>query len=185
MFCVSTQCGRMQEGGGGGGQITYLPFPYPHMPTFDIPTGPPMTQKDTTYHIPGVTACCSKSGTTAWRGSLAYDCKKGGMTHEWNNEDDFWAWLAAEESSNSIELIVSQIRCSDSGAWQEWCLFWCSHEFMGGNVTYQCKNDWERKIPSKKTGCQCCLTIKLYLQSDTILGKYENEHDHTLGNDNL
>ena len=139
------------------------------MPTFDIPTGPPVAQRNTTYDNPRVMARCTKCGTTLWRGSLAYDRKKGGMTHEWKNEDNFRPWLAAEESSNSIELIVSQIRHSDLGTWWERHLFQCSREFTGGKVAYQCKNDWERKIPSKKTGCQCCLTIKLYLQSDTTM----------------
>ena len=40
---------------------------------------------------------------------MMYDCEKGGMTKEWANEEDLQAWLAAEESDNSIELIVSYI----------------------------------------------------------------------------
>jgi hypothetical protein len=40
-------------------------------------------------------------------------------------------------------------------------------------------------IPSKKTGWQCCLMIKHYLHTDTILGKYEDEHDHAIGDENL
>jgi hypothetical protein len=41
------------------------------------------------------------------------------------------------------------------------------------------------KIPSKKTGCRCRLVIKQYLHTDAILGKYEEKHDHPLGDDNL
>ena len=36
-----------------------------------------------------------------------------------------------------------------------------------------------------KTGCWSCLTIKLYLNTETILGKYEDQHNHALGDDNL
>jgi hypothetical protein len=61
----------------------------------------------------------------------------------------------------------------------------CSHEFTGGKTDYQNKYQQDRKIPSKKTGCRCHLTIKRYLQTDAILGKYQEEHDHPLGDDNL
>ena len=40
-------------------------------------------------------------------------------------------------------------------------------------------------IPSKKTGCRCHLTIKLYPDTDKILGKYEEQHDHVIGDENL
>ncbi|KAH9024713.1 hypothetical protein EDB84DRAFT_1246658, partial [Lactarius hengduanensis] len=55
----------------------------------------------------------------------------------------------------------------------------------GGKPSYQKKHQWERKIPSKKTGCQCRLTVKRYPQTEVILGKYEDNHDHPLGDDNL
>ena len=37
----------------------------------------------------------------------------------------------------------------------------------------------------KKTGCQCCLTIKRYPHTETILGRYEDRHNHALGDNNL
>ena len=45
---------------------------------------------------------------------MTYDCEKGGMTLEWANEGEFLAWLAAEESEKTIELVVSKIKRSDS-----------------------------------------------------------------------
>lgn len=50
---------------------------------------------------------------------------------------------------------------------------------------YQNKNQWERKIPSKKTGCRCRLTVKRYPQTEAMLRKYEDQHGHPLGDDNL
>ena len=103
---------------------------------------------------------------------MAYDREKGGMSLEWANKEDFWAWLAAEELEKAIELIVSQIKRSDSLDWWERHMLRCSREFMGGKSKYQKKNEWERKIPLK-TSCQCCLTIKRYPYTETILGRYD------------
>jgi hypothetical protein len=36
-----------------------------------------------------------------------------------------------------------------------------------------------------KTGCQCCLIVKMYPQTETILGKYDGQHNHLLGDENL
>ena len=156
------------------------------MSTFEIPTGPAVTQRSLAYNVPREEARrANRRITSLRRGSLAYDREKGGMTLEWANADKFQEWLAAEESDNT-ELIVSHTKYpADSQLWQERRLLRCSREFTGGNVNYQKKTQWERKIPSKKTGCQCCLIIKLYPGTETILGKYENQHDHPVGDDNL
>ena len=156
------------------------------MPTFDIPTGPAISERSSAYNVPREEARRAKRRTmTPKIGSMAYDREKGGMSLEWADEEDFRAWLAAEELEKAIELIVSQIKRSDSPDWRERRVLRCSREFTGGKSKYQKKNEWERKIPSKKTGCQCCLTIKRYPHTETILGRYEDRHDHALGDDNL
>ena len=156
------------------------------MPTFEIPTVPTNTQNDHAYNICREEARRSERCITKpRRGSMTYDREKGGMTLEWANEGEFRAWLAAEESGNTIELIVSQIERSDSPLWRERCVFRCSREFTGGNPGYVKKTQMERKIPSKKTGCRCHLTVKWYPRTETILGKYVDQHDHPLGDDNL
>ena len=156
------------------------------MPAFDIPTVPAISQRSPAYHVPKEDARRAKRCVTAPRkGSMTYDHEKGGMTKEWANEEDLQAWLAAEELDNSIELIVSYIVQSDSPDWRERRVLWCSREFTGRKKNYQNKHAWERKIPSKKTGCLCTLTLKRYPETKTILGKYKDQHDHTLGDDNL
>jgi hypothetical protein len=108
------------------------------------------------------------------------------MTLEWASSKKFQEWLAAKESDKSIELIVSHTtKLTDSQVWREWRVLWCSREFMGGKINYQKKTQWERKIPSKKNGCQCRLIIKLYPDTNTILGKYDNQHNHLVSNSNL
>ena len=108
---------------------------------------------------------------------MTYDHEKGGMTLEWANEGEFLAWLAAEESEKTIELVVSKIERSDSLNWHEKRVLRCSCEITGGKSFYQKRHQWDRKIPSKKTGCPCCLTIKLYHGTDFILGKYKDCHE--------
>ena len=61
----------------------------------------------------------------------------------------------------------------------------CTREFTGGKKDRQNITRLERAIPLKKTGCRCTLTIKMYPHTDKILGKYNEEHDHTIGDDNL
>ena len=156
------------------------------MPTFEIPTGPAITQTNLAYHGPREEVRRTKRCiTTMRRGSMAYDREKGGMMLEWANEEEFLAWLAAEESEKTIGLIVSQIERSNSPLWRERRVLRCSREFTGGKRDYQNGNQWERKIPSKKTGCQCRVTVKQYPQTEVMLGKYDGQHDHPLGDDNL
>jgi len=107
------------------------------------------------------------------------------MTHEWDNDQQFLAWLTAEESNKAIELIVSQVLKSDSLIWQEQHVMKCSQEFTGGRKPYVCLTQSGRKIPLKKMGCHCSLIIKRYPHTETILGRYIDEHDHMLGDKNL
>ena len=153
------------------------------MSTLSIPTGPPISEN---RRICKRKSPCAEDLLTTWHiGSITYDRKKAGMTHEWDNDQQFLAWLAAEESNKAIELIVSQVLKSDSLIWQEQRIMKCSQEFMGGRKPYMHLTQSGRKIPSKKTGCRCSLIIKRYPHTETILERYIDEHDHMLGNKNL
>ena len=64
-------------------------------------------------------------------------------------------------------------------------MYRCSQEFSGRIHAKQDQVQSNWKILTKKTGHQYHLTIKMYLHTKTILGKYEGQHDHALGDDNL
>jgi len=64
-------------------------------------------------------------------------------------------------------------------------VFRCSREHLGGKWDYERTTQLDRKIKTKKTGCQCCLIIKKYPHTKKILGKYNEEHDHMIGDPNL
>ena len=111
------------------------------------------------------------------------------MTREWKDEESLLAWLAAEESEHSIKLIVSNVARSDSLLWREQRIMKCSREYTGGQPDQHSGSsvpeEWNRKIPSKKTGCRCCLTLKFYQHTEIILEKYKSKHDHPLRDKNL
>jgi hypothetical protein len=158
----------------------------PTMATLEIPTRPPITENNTaSSHIQKWKACHAVPIKKPQYGSYEYDCEKGKMTYKWGSEAKFGEWLAAEESKNSIELVVSQVFQSDSPVWWERCVLRCTREHTGGQQA--CKNvgQLERKILLKKTGCWCCLTIKQYPDMEKIRGKYEDQHNHKIGEENL
>lgn len=156
------------------------------MPTFEIPIGPSITERGGTSLISGAKVRRGNCAITKPPyGSITYDREKGAMPLEWENEAEFLAWLVAEEHDKAIRLIVSRTEESDSPNWRARRVFRCSREFSGGKPHREGANQSNRKIPTMKTGCRCRLTIKMYPHTDTILGKYETQHNHALGDDNL
>jgi hypothetical protein len=107
------------------------------------------------------------------------------MKREWADYDTFLDWLATKEAANSVEFILSQVERSDSLIWRERRVYRCAREYSGGKLNREKITERERTIPSKKTGCRCRLTIKRYPHTDKILGKYEDRHDHAIGDENL
>ena len=168
-----------------------LPLNNCPMATFEIAVGPSVADNLRVCWTSGTNKRQVEDPATTLRlGSIMHDWKHGKMPSEWKDEDDFCTWLEAKGSDKGIELIVSHVRHSDSPIWREWHVLVCSREWMGGQPA-QNKSassapvEQDGKIPSKKTGCQCRLTLKFYRHMETILGNYESEHDHLLGDNNL
>ena len=156
------------------------------MPIFDIPIGPSLPERGSTCLVSEAHGSRNKRPVRKPAyGSITYDREKGNMPLEWPNEDEFRAWLAAEQKEKGIKLIVSRTEESKSPNWRARRVFRCSREFSGGKPNQEKKPRPNLKIPSKKTGCRCQLIIKQYPDTETILGKYEGGHDHPLGDDNL
>ena len=160
---------------------------------FEIPVGPSIAKNLRTYRMPEADRRLTKDpATTVLCRSITHDHKHGNMPLEWRDEEHFRTWLAAKESDKGIELIVSHTVHSESLLWREQRILKCVCEWTGGWPVWNSSGSegrdrkiQDRKIPSKKTGCRCKLTIKLYRHTDTILGKYEMAHDHPLGDKNL
>ena len=62
----------------------------------------------------------------------------------------------------------------------------CEREGTGGEKHYEKKGPRQsQKIGSKQTGCTCQVMVKAYPGTDTLLGKYTDDHDHPIGVLNL
>ena len=122
-------------------------------------------------------------------GSMTYNWEQNGFNLEWESRDDFSNWLRLEQKEMGIKLQVSKVRKSQ--AW-ELCYssnetFSCTCNETGGKKVYVKKTTCERKIDSKqiKGECPCFVQIKTYPDTETILGKYNRNHSHPTGVDNL
>ena len=100
-----------------------------------------------------------------------------------------WRWVpglaGSQGTCEMIKLIISVTEQPDSPNWWAQCTYRCSQEFSGGKLDQENMHQWDWKIPSMKMGWQCHLIIKQYPQTKTILRKYDDWHDHPLGNENL
>ncbi|KAJ7291853.1 hypothetical protein C8J57DRAFT_1043714, partial [Mycena rebaudengoi] len=74
---------------------------------------------------------------------------------------------------------------SEEVGWLQKTIYVCSRQGSGGKSHYQPTKGFARKIPSKRTGCPCHLTVKTYPGTTEVLGLYKSEHSHPIGDENL
>ena len=123
--------------------------------------------------------------TSRKKGSFYWDWEKGGFTLEWENLAEFDMWRRMEESTCSIQFIMSHSR-KGGIRWSEKATYVCSRQHSGGRTTYEKKHpERHRKIGTKKTGCSCHIVIKQYHHTPTVLGRYAADHDHEIGAANI
>ncbi|KAJ7573383.1 hypothetical protein C8J56DRAFT_804721 [Mycena floridula] len=119
------------------------------------------------------------------RGGYNYD-QQHGYVLKWQSRKAFETWFQQEQQSKSIELRQHEHLVDYGKTWSTRTSYVCSRGGTGGRKAYNKKNpESERKVESKRTGCDCLLTIKSYPGHDEILGRYRDEHLHTIGRDNL
>ena len=119
-------------------------------------------------------------------GSLASDCALG-YTLCWPTWEHFDVWLKKEQHEKGIELIRKNIRrASPDHPWQEQHEFVCARQGAVSLPKYTLKHpEWNRNMPSKRSGCPCRLTVKIYPGTAEVLSMYKQEHTQMIGNDNL
>lgn len=104
---------------------------------------------------------------------------------EWPSLAAFRVWKAEVEKEQSIELLLTK-RLWDGDCYEDKFYYVCGQHGTRGCKVYVKKNpQWNRKIPAKRTGCPCKLIVKTYVGTDTVLGQYEKNHNHDIGNPNL
>jgi hypothetical protein len=120
--------------------------------------------------------------------SIMYDQEKNCYNLEWKSRNDFNKWLIHEQAVIGIEIRLSKTWHSKNKSLYSICeTFYCAHNETGRKKNYLKKTTHERKINNKqiKGSCPYYIQIKIYLYTKTILGKYNYDHSHPTGKDNL
>ncbi|KAJ7484187.1 hypothetical protein FB451DRAFT_1009249, partial [Mycena latifolia] len=119
-------------------------------------------------------------------GSFEYDLKHN-YKLRWASMTAMQAWMSQESRDKSIEFVQKNNlpRHPSITAWTETRVYVCARQGSGGKSKYCPKNNWERKISSKRTGCPCHLTVKSYPGTSEVLGFYKSDHTHEIGDANV
>src|SRR5882762_9934524 len=121
-------------------------------------------------------------------GSIMYDWEENGYNLEWETRANFNTWLSHKQKALGIEIRIAKTQLSKAQQVYLTCeTFRCACNSCGGLKPYEKKTMQERKIGSKQIqgGCPCYIQIKTYPNTDTILDKYEFNHSHETGKNNL
>jgi hypothetical protein len=120
-------------------------------------------------------------------GNFSYDVRSLKYNMLWGSWQDFDLFLAQEQLDLSVEFHKVQTRAGNKGKYTQRHYYVCARHGTGGSKAgYMKKNPhWERKVPSKITGCSASLTVKSYPGTDYLLGVYDAGHDHAVGPENL
>jgi len=134
---------------------------------------------------PGSSPTSAASGFQKLYGDFRSDSESGRYNKSWCSWEEFRSFLVQEQAANSIEL--RQVS-SKTGAerYVERTVYVCARYRTGGEKNYEKKHpEWSRKVPTKGTDCPCSLKVKKYHDTSVILGKYQADHNHPTGVDNL
>ena len=156
------------------------PSPAPHIA--DVPAVPDDADPE---HIESDTIDPAMSSKM---GSITYDREVSSYNLEWESRAKFNKWLTYEQAVIGIEIRLSKTRHSKNKSLYLTCeTFHCARNGTGGKSHYRKRTTCERKIENKRIegGCPCLVQIKTYPHTDTILGKYDHDHSHPTGKDNL
>jgi len=121
------------------------------------------------------------------RGSITYD-RKNGYDLEWETIEEFHQWRENEQRAHAIEIHVGKtVPSKGSALYTDYQVWVCSCQGTGGEKVFDKQTDRKAKKEGKHlpSGCPCQVTIKIYLHTSTVLGKYVHEHSHPTGKDNL
>ena len=157
----------------------------PYSPPADSPTSTQFFWQSHLPPEPSPPPCSPPQPPKPLPGTFEADMLSGHFSLQWASKEDFVAWREEEQKKKSIEFWENR-RIWDGYRYDETVYYVCSRGAPGGATTYMKKNlHWQRKVPAKRTGCKCSLTVKTYLDTKTVLGKYNESHNHEIGNANL
>jgi hypothetical protein len=120
--------------------------------------------------------------------SITYNREEAGYNLEWKSRDNFDKWLTYEQATIGIEIRLSKTYYpKNSALYLKGKIFCCIRNRTKGKKHYVKKTTRKRKIDSKRIEGRCpySVQIKIYPHTDTILGRYNANHFHSVSKDNL
>lgn len=118
------------------------------------------------------------------RGGFEYDRATGKFELQWGSLAEFDIWREDQERTYSIELRLAETK--PAGTFFLWKrTYKCARNGSPDDWGYQKKfPDRIQKLPSKRIGCSCQLSVKAYPGTTVLLGHYIQAHNHptNLGN---
>ena len=123
----------------------------------------------------------SKSKSTC--GDYKRDLASGEFKLQWNSHQELLIWLKKEQQKKMIELQHQMYHNNTNGTQVDY--YSCAQDGTGGLKEYTKKfPERERKIPSMWCSCPCRLLVKSYPDPNVLMGKYNEDHSHPIGNEN-
>ncbi|KAF5333556.1 hypothetical protein D9611_002587 [Ephemerocybe angulata] len=105
---------------------------------------------------------------------------------EWPSLEKAKEWMARETEEKLFSFSAKEPRRPNKkgvGKWVTKHIYMCSRGKVCGSSRYVKKHDRDRKVPNKRTGCGCRLTLTV-LMDKTVIGLYVPDHNHELGAEN-
>ena len=133
---------------------------------------------------PQINTYKSEFQATTYYGDYTSDLTKGRYNKQWDSLIDMEIWLRKEQEMKFIEMRLKDMLQGTVGeGWMQKLVYVCSHQGTGGKKKYKIKKSMhtERKVPSKRSGYKGHLTIKSYPNMEHVLGVYEEDYSHVLG----
>ncbi|KAJ7596229.1 hypothetical protein C8J56DRAFT_738006, partial [Mycena floridula] len=112
----------------------------------------------------------------------------------WDSVDVMKTWLHCKQQKRGFELRLKDTRYNPltpkypASFWTETYYYVCPHQGTSGASHYVKKNpDCQQNVPNKQLdgSCLCRLTVKTYPGTSTVLGSFNDQHSHELGEANL
>ena len=120
-------------------------------------------------------------------GDYTTDSNNPKYNASWNTFEEMMLWLQETQEQEVIELQTThhKINNTNNGKWTKKYYFTCTWNGTGGEKVYdKLHPEWGRKVLTKRTGCMCCLIVKLCPGTCYVLGKYTLNHSHLIGGAN-
>jgi len=119
-------------------------------------------------------------------GDFESDSQNAKYNKSWTSWQAFEVFRRDVEVQDAVEFL--KVKTNTGGdRYLSRLVFLCSRHGSGGAKEYtRLHPEWkDRKVGSKIIKCPASLTVKTYMNIETVLGIYDAEHNHPVGDENL